>query len=137
MESMTQERRDGIKAYLALQRANRELREQRDILHLALKRSVPWLGKLIADGGHLESVAFCDAVGALQQAEAAIAQTQPGKPEAEKPKFYECGICGSWHNVNWNGDCRMDSARWDTDQLNETYGAMGWEAVAMPGGEEG
>lgn len=40
----------------------------------ALQRAVPWLGKLIADGGHMNSVAPNDAVGALQQAEAAIAK---------------------------------------------------------------
>jgi hypothetical protein len=42
----------------------------------ALRRSVPWLGKLIADGGHLNSVAPNDAVGAMHQAEAAIAQAE-------------------------------------------------------------
>jgi hypothetical protein len=40
----------------------------------ALKRAVPWLGRLIADGGHLNSVAPNDAIGALAQAEAAIAK---------------------------------------------------------------
>lgn len=39
----------------------------------ALRRAIPWLGKLIADGGHLNSVAPNDAIGALQQAEAALA----------------------------------------------------------------
>lgn len=38
----------------------------------ALKRAVPWLGKLIADRGHLAAVCPNDAVGALQQAEAAL-----------------------------------------------------------------
>jgi hypothetical protein len=38
----------------------------------ALKRAVPWLGRLIADKGHLECVCPNDAVGALQQAEAAL-----------------------------------------------------------------
>ena len=38
----------------------------------ALRRAVPWLGRMIADGGHLNAVAPNDAVGALAQAEAAI-----------------------------------------------------------------
>lgn len=42
----------------------------------ALKRATPWIGKLIADGGHLHSVAPNDAIGALQQMEAAIKQAE-------------------------------------------------------------
>ena len=42
----------------------------------ALRRAVPWLGKLIADGGHLQSVCPNDAIGALQQAEAALARAK-------------------------------------------------------------
>jgi hypothetical protein len=44
----------------------------------ALKRCVPWMGKLIADNAHLNSVAPNDAVGALAQAEAAIAKAERG-----------------------------------------------------------
>lgn len=44
----------------------------------ALRRCIPWLGKLIANGGHLDSVAPNDAIGALQQAEAAIAKATGG-----------------------------------------------------------
>lgn len=40
----------------------------------ALRRAVPWLGKMIADKAHLNSVAPNDCVGALQQAEAALAK---------------------------------------------------------------
>ena len=42
----------------------------------ALRRVAPWIGKLIADGGHLQCVAPQDAVGALDQAEAAIAKAK-------------------------------------------------------------
>lgn len=28
-----------------------------------------------------------------------------------KLKFYECGICGSNHPWDWNGDCRDDANR--------------------------
>lgn len=41
-------------------------------LEAALRRAVPWLGKLIADGAHMNAVAPNDAVGALQQAEAIL-----------------------------------------------------------------
>lgn len=45
-------------------------------LAAACKRAIPWLGKLIADGAHLNSVAPNDAIGALEQLEAAIARTE-------------------------------------------------------------
>lgn len=50
----------------------------------ALKRAVPWLGRMIADGGHLETVAPNDAIGALAQAEAAIAEAE--SPEGITPE---------------------------------------------------
>jgi hypothetical protein len=54
--------------------ANCRLIEAATELLAALRRAVPWLGKLIADGAHLNSVAPNDAIGALEQAEAAIAK---------------------------------------------------------------
>jgi hypothetical protein len=42
----------------------------------ALRRAVPWLGKLIADNGHADSAAPNDAIGALRQAEDAIAKAE-------------------------------------------------------------
>ena len=38
----------------------------------ACKRMLPWIVKMIADGGHLAAVAPNDAIGAMQQAQAAI-----------------------------------------------------------------
>jgi hypothetical protein len=38
----------------------------------ACERALPWIGKLIADGGHMASVAPNDAVRAMQMLEAAI-----------------------------------------------------------------
>ncbi len=45
---------------------------ERGALRDALKRTLPWLGKLIADGTHLKCVAPNDALGALRQSEAAM-----------------------------------------------------------------
>jgi len=42
----------------------------------ALRRVVPWMGKLIAEGVHDNSVCPNDAIGALAQAEAAIANCE-------------------------------------------------------------
>lgn len=53
-------------------RANLKLISAAPELLEALRRVVPWLGKMIADKAHLNAVAPNDAVGALQQAEAAI-----------------------------------------------------------------
>ncbi len=52
--------------------------------------------------------------------------------QSKLPKFYECGICGAWHRLEWNGDCREDAARWFPDQIDKLYGAHGWTAVEMP-----
>lgn len=49
----------------------------------ALRKAAPWLGKLIADGGHLNSVAPNDAIGTLQRVEAAIAQAEGVEGGAE------------------------------------------------------
>lgn len=43
----------------------------------ACVRALPWLGKMIADKAHLNSVAPNDCVGAMQQLEAAIAKARP------------------------------------------------------------
>jgi len=53
-----------------------------------------------------------------------------------KPKFYECGICGAWHRLEWDGDCREDAARFFADDLDQELGLDGWEAVAMPTWED-
>ncbi|NQV85455.1 MAG: hypothetical protein HQ492_00045 [Woeseiaceae bacterium] len=50
-----------------------ETQHRANELRAALKRIVPWLGRMICDGGHLPCVAPNDAVGALHQAEAALA----------------------------------------------------------------
>jgi hypothetical protein len=42
----------------------------------ALRRVVPWLGRMIADGAHNNTVAPKDAVGALVQAEAVLEKLQ-------------------------------------------------------------
>ena len=42
----------------------------------ALRRATPWLGKLIADGGHNNAVLPRDAEAALAMAEAAIAKAE-------------------------------------------------------------
>lgn len=51
----------------------------------------------------------------------------------QKPKFYECGICGAWHSDSFTGDCREDSARFNMEDLDSKYGVEGWEEVPMDG----
>jgi hypothetical protein len=46
-----------------------------------------------------------------------------------KPKFYECGICNSYHPVLWDGDCRDDENRFNHDDLNDKYGFIGWVEI--------
>lgn len=40
----------------------------------ACKRALPWIGKMIADNGHLNSVLPNDCIGAMEQLEAALAK---------------------------------------------------------------
>ena len=39
-----------------------------------------------------------------------------------KPQFYECGICGQYHSIKWNGDCRQDNARFNPEDLDAKFG---------------
>jgi hypothetical protein len=55
------------------------------------------------------------------------------KALAIKPQYYECGICGSWHSAQWNGDCREDGARFAPDELDAKFGPYSWIEVPMPG----
>jgi hypothetical protein len=54
----------------------------------------------------------------------------------KKPRYYQCGICDSYHSAEWNGDCREDDARFFADQLDEKHGPYGWDEVPMPGTED-
>lgn len=61
----------------------------------------------------------------------------PRYSAASPPTYYECGICGSYHPADWNGDCREDAARFAPDELDAAHGAgpaagLGWEEVDMP-----
>jgi hypothetical protein len=48
-----------------------------------------------------------------------------------KPKFEECGCCGHRHRPEYRGDCRNDAERFSDMQLDELYGADGWEPVDL------
>ena len=52
--------------------------------------------------------------------------------ETMKPKYYECGICGQWHSIDWDGDCREDAARFNPEDLDSKHGPDGWDEVPMP-----
>ena len=41
---------------------------------------------------------------------------------SEKAAYYSCGICGSYHPATWDGDCRDDAARFDSDALDARHG---------------
>lgn len=50
-----------------------------------------------------------------------------GEWEEAKPQFSECGCCGAYHRVEFNGDCRNDAERFAPQVLDEKYGVDGWE----------
>jgi len=51
--------------------------------------------------------------------------------KAGLPVFVECGCCGSLHPKNFCGECRDDDNRFNADQLDEKYGAGGWEEIPL------
>ena len=51
-------------------------------------------------------------------------------PEA-KPVYYDCEICGYFHPINWNGDCRDDANRFSYDQLDAKHGVNGYEILTL------
>ena len=56
--------------------------------------------------------------------------------DPQPPEFYECGICGHMHPINWNGDCRDDANRFTYDELDAKYGEDNWQEVDMPGWDD-
>jgi hypothetical protein len=46
------------------------------------------------------------------------------------PTYYECGICGCWHDAQWDGDCRDDKARFNIEDIDEKHG-YDWQAIDM------
>ena len=56
-------------------------------------------------------------------------QAKPGLPA-----YYDCGICGHWHPLMWDGDCREDAYRFTTDEIEAKHGqeGEGWGEVDMP-----
>lgn len=44
--------------------------------------------------------------------------------------FYSCGICGCYHPVGFDGDCREDDSRFAAGELDEQFGVDGWAEVA-------
>lgn len=48
--------------------------DREQALESALRRALPWLGRLIADKGHLNAVCPNDAIGAMLQAHVALGE---------------------------------------------------------------
>ncbi len=69
-------------ANAALIAAAPETAAQRDELLAACKRALPWLGKLIANGGHMASVLPRDAEIAMDMTQAAIARAEASERRA-------------------------------------------------------
>jgi hypothetical protein len=55
------------------------------------------------------------------------------KGNTEMKHFYECGICGAWHDNDWHGDCREDAARFTLEEIEAEHGeeGIGWIEVPM------
>ena len=73
-----EEYQHAVFAAFVLTEQNKALRERRDDLVAAVRRAIPWMGKLIADGAHKNSVLPRDAEIALDMLEAALAKAEGG-----------------------------------------------------------
>lgn len=51
--------------------------------------------------------------------------------DPERPTYYECGICGTFHSARWNGDCRENGARFNYEDLDLKHGERGWDEIEM------
>lgn len=61
-----------------------------------------------------------------------MTQTQTaGRIFSPSATYYECGICDQWHALEWDGDCRQDSARLNPEDMDEKHGEFDWTAVDM------
>lgn len=60
------------------------------------------------------------------------ASTAGFKQGQGKPQFFFCGICGEWHRVGFDDDCRNDESRFTYDQLDAKYGIGGWVEAPQP-----
>jgi hypothetical protein len=47
------------------------------------------------------------------------------------PVYYECGICGYYHPIDWKGSCLDNENRFSYDELNDNYGIDGWDRKYM------
>ena len=46
--------------------------------------------------------------------------------------YIECGCCGHWHRNSYAGDCRDDSERFTTSELEERFGqTLFWDRLAV------
>ena len=71
----------------------------------------------------------------LDQPERTLAYYQQAW-EVEAAIVYECEICGCYHPVEWNGDCRDDQHRYGPGELDEKYGQGNWESVSQDVAEQ-
>lgn len=54
---------------------------------------------------------------------------------SDKPRYFECGICGHHHPAGFAGDCREDGSRFYPDVLDQRHGRLGWTEIPMPTSE--
>lgn len=49
-------------------------------------------------------------------------------------QVYSCDICGAYHRLEWDGDCRENAERLQIEDLEAKYGEEGkaWIEVDMP-----
>lgn len=54
---------------------------------------------------------------------------QPKGYDTQLPQFYTCGTCDHYHRKGYLDDCRNDEERFTADELDEKFGAEGWEEI--------
>lgn len=49
----------------------------------------------------------------------------------QRPRYYECGICGHIHPWEFNGDCRADDMRFTVNEIEAKHSKTGFEVLTM------
>lgn len=96
-----------------------------------------WCENRLSVSGPKETVAKIIKATQIDQGAFDFNGIVPMPPELQstisgKPRFYSCGICGWYHSASFDGDCRDDSERFTSFDLDMKYGSEGWEEVEIP-----
>lgn len=57
--------------------------------------------------------------------------TQAEKQTEKKAMYKECGICGHFHPLDFDGDCRDDETRFTAEAIDSVHGVGNWDFLTF------